>query len=430
METLKIKVSELNEWEQNPRQITDEAFERLKKSIERNPDFLDKRPLLGTKREGKIIVYAGNQRLKAIKSLGWQEVAVIIDEQLSDEKMKEQAMIDNIQWGNLILEKLPILNLRDDFIKLVGINMDLLSEVNEDNFNAEEYIDKITEVQTKEGDLYELGEHKLLCGDATKKNDFEKLMQNELARLIFTDPPYNVNYRSQSGLSYDSKKFGGTGKTIFNDNKSEEDCLLFYTETLKNLYQFSKDDATIYWWFANKNNKINRDAFENSEWYMSQIVIWVKNSMVFSRGTDYHRQYEPCMVGWKKGKKHYKNKKISNLKDVFNLDFIDFEEMFDIWYQRRDNTTQYIHPTQKPVRLSERALKKNSEIGDIVLDAFGGSGSTLIGCQQKGRKARLMELDTKYCDAIVERYCQFLGKNQIIKNGEQIEWKKNEKIQD
>lgn len=418
----KIEISKLNEWEQNPRQIDDQAFERLKKSIERNPDFLEKRPLLVTEREGKLIVYAGNQRLKAVRALGWTDVFCIVDREISDEKMKEQAMIDNQQWGQLVLQKLPELNLNDDFIKLIGINMDLLSDMNEDNFDADKYIEGITKPKTKNGDLYQLGEHRLLCGDSEKEEDFIKLMGGDIARLVFTDPPYNVNYRSQSGLSYDSIKFGGTGGKIFNDNKNNDECLRFYTNVLKNLYKFSSDDCSIYWWFANINNKINREAFENSEWKMSQIIIWIKNNMVFSRGQDYHRQYEPCMFGWKNKQSHYLNKKIRDLKDVFNLDFTDFEEMLDVWYQKKDNTASYIHPTQKPVRLSERALKKNSEVGNIVLDVFGGSGSTLIGCQQKGRKAYLMELNPKYCDAIVERYCQFIGNNKIIKNEEEVIW--------
>jgi DNA modification methylase len=153
---------------------------------------------------------------------------------------------------------------------------------------------------------------------------------------------------------------------------------------------------------------------------MSQIIIWLKENMIFSRGQDYHRMYEPCMVGWKDGHKHYRSSTIRNLKDVFNLDYPSFveqfEELFDVWYQHRDNTAQYIHPTQKPVRLAERALRKNSEKGDIVLDAFGGSGSTLMACEQMGRSCYTIELDPKYCDAIVKRWEQFTGKKAVIES--------------
>ena len=227
-------------------------------------------------------------------------------------------------------------------------------------------------------------------------------------RLIFCDPPYMVDYKSPGGLTYSSTKFGGTGGKIFNDNLSEDDAQVFYTNVLKNLYNFTTEDVSLYWWFANGKMKINRLAWENSGWKMSQVLIWIKNSMVFSHGQDYHRCYEPVMFGWKNEEKHYKNKKYGNFKDVMSMDNIeDFQDQLDIWFERRDPTQEYVHPTQKPVRLAERALRKNSERGDIVIDLFGGSGSTLIGCEQMGRKAYLMELDPKYTDVIIQRWEEF-----------------------
>lgn len=126
--------------------------------------------------------------------------------------------------------------------------------------------------------------------------------------------------------------------------------------------------------------------------------------MVFAAGQDYHRQYEPCLFGWKEGKTHFRNKMYAKFKDVFNLDFTDFVEMFDIWYQKRDVTQDYVHPTQKPIRLCERALRKHSEIGDVVVDLFSGSASTLMGCEQGRRLARVMELDPKYVHAGIKRF--------------------------
>ncbi|MEK6531270.1 MAG: DNA modification methylase [Deltaproteobacteria bacterium] len=198
--------------------------------------------------------------------------------------------------------------------------------------------------------------------------------------------------------------YGGSGGRIFNDNLSDDDCIKLYSDVLKNLYEHTTDDASIYWWFAMENHSLNAEAFKKTKWHISQIIIWLKNSMVISHGQDYHRQYEPCIFGWKKGKNHYRNKNITDLKDIFNLDFDDFIGMLDVWYEKRDNTATYIHPTQKPVRLAERGLKKNSEPGDIVVDLFGGSGSTLMACDQMVRRARLMELDPKYCDVIVKRW--------------------------
>ena len=134
--------------------------------------------------------------------------------------------------------------------------------------------------------------------------------------------------------------------------------------------------------------------------------------MVFSMGADYHRCYEPCLFGWKRGEKHFTNKRIADYKDVFMIDRVDFADLPDVWYQNRDKTADYVHPTQKPVRLSERALRKNSVAGDIVLDAFGGSGSTLIGCEQMDRRCFAMELDPKFCDVIVKRYAAFKGESE------------------
>lgn len=218
-----------------------------------------------------------------------------------------------------------------------------------------------------------------------------------------------VDYHSTKG----GEKQTGTDGAIFNDNLSDVDAREFFVRVLKNLWAVTTDDACIYWWFANANNLINRQAWEDTNWRMSQILVWIKNSMIFSMGQDYHRQYEPCMFGWKNGKTHFRNKIYSNFKDVINLDHQDFVEMFDVWYEKRDAMRDYIHPTQKPVRLCERALKKNSEIGDIVIDLFSGSGSTLIGCAQGGRVCRTMDLDPKFVEAGIRRYLRSYPDAQV-----------------
>jgi site-specific DNA-methyltransferase (adenine-specific) len=141
--------------------------------------------------------------------------------------------------------------------------------------------------------------------------------------------------------------------------------------------------------------------------------------MIFSAGQDYHRMYEPCMFGWKKGNKHFSNKRIANFKDVFSLEVDDFSELLDVWYEKRDNTQEYIHPTQKPVRLADRALRKNSKPGDYVIDLFNGSGSTMMACEQLGRHYLGMELDPKFVDAAIERWEGFTGqKAERIVEGE------------
>lgn len=227
---------------------------------------------------------------------------------------------------------------------------------------------------------------------------------------------------SPNGLSYNSDKYGGTGGRIFNDDKSPEDALIFYKKVLAQLHNFSIDDCSLYWWFASRITDINIQALRESGWHMSQICLWLKNSIIYSPGQLYHRIYEPCMVGWKQGQTHFRNTAFATFSELWTLDIKTFANQLDVWYQKRDNTSKYIHPTQKPVQLAERALKRSSELGDIVLDAFGGSGSTMISCEQLGRKARLIEIDPKYCDAIVTRWCQYKKDPTVIKNGEEIQW--------
>ena len=411
--TEKRKILELIPYKGNPRQLTEQQAKDLTKSLEKFN--LAEIPAINS--NNKIL--AGNQRVKILQLLGRGEEIIDVrmpSRELSLEEESEYLIRSNKNTGEWDFDALASFD--ENLLKDCGFDSTELDRIfdmslTEDDFDSEKEYESITEPFVKYGDIYQLGEDRLMCADAAKEEDVALLMNGSLARMIFTDPPYNVDYKSPGGLTYNSTKFGGTGGKIFNDDKTDEECIKFYTDVLKNLFKFSTPDVTIYWWFANKNNWINRLAFENSGWHMSQIIIWLKNSMVFSRGQDYHRQYEPCMVGWKKKQAHYKNKKISDLKDVFNLDFDDFQEMLDVWYQHRDVTSKYLAPTQKPVRLSERALKKNSERGDIVLDLFGGSGSTLIGCQQLERKCYLMELDPKYAQVCLKRWELFIGKKGV-----------------
>lgn len=307
-----------------------------------------------------------------------------------------------------------------------GLRFDDLRSELKDLFKLDTKEDQAPELpeepKTKRGDVFELGPHRLVCGDCTLTEDVDRLMNNELAQLAFTDPPYNVDYESASGRTYSSPEFGGNGQKIFNDDKSEEDCLEFYFDALRQLYRVTRSDAMIYWWYASRNEHINRQAFIDSNWRLSQKIVWLKNQFIFSPGQEFHRCYEPCIVGWKEGEKHYTNKALANLSDLFSLDHLDFQEQFDIWFERRDATTTYVHPTQKPVRLAERAMKKSSRPNDIVVDFFGGSGSTLISAVQLKRRCFMMELDPKYCDVIVTRYCKYTGNTKITLNGVETDW--------
>lgn len=411
MQTTQQRITSLTFAEYNPRQISKHDFQKLVQSIK---EFGFIEPVVINK--DKTII-GGHMRVRAAKELNMVDIPCV---EVDLPKEKEKALnlaLNRIhgEWDEqklaevlFELEELPELELTGFTESEVAKVLDTVRLAKEDEFDAEKAAAAIKEPVAKQGDLYQLGKHRLFCGDATILESWQKLMGDERANLIFTDPPYNVDYHSQGGVTYSSEKFGGSG-AVFSDNKSDEECTAFYTDVLKNLFAFSTDDAPIYWWFANKNNHINRIAFEQAGWHFSQIIIWLKNSFVFSRGQDYHRVYEPCMFGWKKGQKHFVSKHYGNMSDVFNLNFAEFEEMLDVWYAHRDNTSSYVHPTQRPVKLPERALKRSSKIGSIVVDAFGGSGSTLIACENMNRAAYLMELDPKFVDVIIERWEELTG---------------------
>lgn len=412
-----VPTASLKEYDKNAKVHTDRQVQLIARGIER---FGFNVPIVA---DGGNTIVAGHGRLLAARKLGLVSVPVIRVSDLSEEEVKAYRLADNQLNAmtdvelSLVIEELK--GLDPSLVDLTGYDPDLSLEIEEDDFVP----DLGAETVSKLGDLYELGDHRLLCGDSTKEDDYNKLLGEEKARLIFTDPPYSVDYVSTAGMTYASEKFGGTGGRIFNDNKTPEQALIFYKDILTCMQPISTDDVTIYWWYANTMADTNMRAFKETGWKISQSVIWLKNSLVFSPGQNFHRIFEPCLVGWKEGKAHYKDTLFSNYSELWTIDFKKFEDHLDVWYNKRDNTQKYIHPTQKPVRLAERALKRSSERGDIVLDAFGGSGSTMMACEQLGRKARLMELDPKYVDAIVKRFMDYTKTKEdviIKRNGKVI----------
>ncbi|MHB0998199.1 MAG: DNA methyltransferase [Armatimonadota bacterium] len=417
-----MSLDQLKAHPENPRKHPGQnspEWEGLKKSLEH--DYFD--PIVWNRRNGLLV--SGHLRTKVLIDAGYTEADVSVVDYDDDTHLARMLAANKLQGSNdedalakILFDINDILDIElagftDSEAEAVFHKARISREVKEDGFDAEEALNEIDEPVTKLGDLYILGRHRLICGDATDPGAYNQLLDGRIAQLVFTDPPYNVDYRSPGGLTYSSDKFV-RGGAIFNDNLTDEQYLEFCTKILKNLNSFSTDDASIYWWLAIKHWHINRAAWEAAGWHLSQTLIWLKNSMILSRGQDYHRLYEPCMFGWKKGKAHYRNTRIADMKDVFSLDYDDFkrqfEELFDVWLETRDNTQEYVHPTQKPVRLAERALKKNTRVGDVVIDVFGGSGSTLICCEQMDRVCCSMELDPRYCDVIIRRWEEFTGR--------------------
>ena len=420
MKIIERPIEDIKPYPKNAKQHSEKQIKKVADSIK---EFGWAQPIVVDK-DNTIIV--GHARYIAAQLLGMEKVPVL-ELDLDEEHAKAYRLADNklneSNWDmEIVIEELKSISLQ--MVDLTGFDSNLILETKEDTPD----LAKVGVPRTELGDVYELGPHKLVCGDSTEEITYMKLLGKEKARLIFTDPPYSIDYHSVDrtgkgkGASYHSERFGGTGGRIFNDDKSPEEALDFYKKTLKQLHAFSTDDCTLYWWFAMLLNDINRQALRDNDWYYSQTILWLKNSLVFSFGQLFHRIYEPCMVGWKQGQVCYKNTVFSSLTELWTTGIKTFAEHLDVWYQKRDPTMKYIHPTQKPVQLAERALKRSSEKGDLVLDAFGGSFSTMIACEQLGRVFRGIELDPKYVDAGVSRWVQYSENAEIIKNGQKITW--------
>lgn len=338
-------------------------------------------------------IYEQAQKLglktKVIETDGSELVVVKrTDLQTNDDKRKQLAVMDNSTSDSSEFD-FELLN--DDFeadtLLDWGIDADFKIEQEEKEVIKDE-VPKKVETRCKSGDIWQLGEHRLMCGDSTKVDDVEKLMRGgELADLLITDPPYNVNYE---GRTKDKLN-------IMNDKMSDSNFREFLKDAFLNADTVMKPGAVFYIWHADLEGYNFRGACKDVNWQVRQCLIWNKNQMVMGR-QDYHWKHEPCLYGWKEGSSHLW------ASDRKQTTVIDFNKP-----QRNGE-----HPTMKPVGLFDYQIKNNTKGSDIVLDLFGGSGTTLIACEQNKRKARIMELDPHYCDAIITRWENLTGKKAAL----------------
>ena len=245
--------------------------------------------------------------------------------------------------------------------------------------------------KTKRGNIYKLGNHYLMCGDSTNADDVKKLMNNQLADLIVTDPPYNVNYEG---------KTDGNLK-IMNDNMENDQFYSFLESAFINLYDFIKDGGSIYVFHADTEGLNFRKAMISSGFKLAECLVWVKNAFVMGR-QDYHWKHEPILYGWKPGASHY------FINDRSQSTVLEFDKP-----ARNEE-----HPTMKPIDLIAYLINNSSKKDEIVLDLFGGSGTTIIACEQTNRNAFIMELDPRYCDVIVDRWEKFTNQKAELINEE------------
>jgi DNA modification methylase len=394
----KKKSEDLLPADYNPRKDLkpgDAEYEKLKRSIEQ---FGYVEPVIWNKTTGRVV--GGHQRLKVLMDMGLNEVDCVVIE-MDEEKEKALNIALNKISGEWDTDKLALLiaDLQGgDFdISLTGFEPaeidDLFKEatkdgIKDDDFDVEAELQKPT--VSKSGDLWLLGNHRLYCGDSTKAETYEMLMAGKTANLVVTDPPYNVNYE------------GSAGK-IKNDNMENAAFYQFLFDAFANMEKAMADDASIYVFHADTEGLNFRKAFTEAGFYLSGTCIWKKQSLVLGR-SPYQWQHEPVLFGWKKKGKHqwYTGRKESTIWE------------FDKPKKNGD------HPTMKPVPLIAYPIMNSSMSNCIVLDPFGGSGSTLIACQQTGRICHTIELDEKFCDVIVKRYIEQVGSSEgvsVVRDG-------------
>ena len=381
----------------NARKIPQSAIDKVAGSIK---EFGWRQPIVVDK-EGVIIV--GHTRLKGAMKLGLKEVPIHVADQLTDSQVKAYRLADNrtgqeTGWDDELLSlELKELSELDLDLVLTGFDdkeinqiINQYSDNKEGNIGDDEIPGEI-ETRTSSGDLWLLSNHRLMCGDATNEGDYIILSNNQKADMVFTDPPYNVNYsgRGKNNLG-----------TIQNDNMSNDAFQLFLNDSFNLIDKYIKPLSSLYVCHGDSKTdaKIAFEIVFGKYFKKSSTIIWVKQSAGMG-WQDYRVQHEPILYGWKEGDgKH---------------PFYGGRTKSTIWNINRDNQAKYKHPTQKPLALIEEALKNSSKEEDIILDPFGGSGSTLLACEKTNRKALTLELDPKFCDVIIQRWEDFTGKKAI-----------------
>lgn len=384
MQIIDKKIGEIKPYEKNPRK-NDNAVDAVASSISqfgfKNPIVID----------GNNVIICGHTRYKAAQKLGLDVVPCVVASDLTDEQIKAYRLADNkvaelAEWDiDLLGEELD--GIFDIDMSDFGFD---LSEDEEEIEVIEDEVPEEVEPVAKQGDIWQLGRHRLMCGDSTSIDDVEKLMDGVKADMLLTDPPYNVDYE---GKTKDKLK-------IKNDSMDNDSFRQFLRDAFTSADMVMKEGAVFYIWHADSEGYNFRGACFDIGWKVRQCIIWNKNCMVMGR-QDYQWKHEPCLYGWKDGASH-------------------------LWASDRKQTTVIdmakpvksdLHPTMKPVALFDYQIKNNTKGGDIVLDLFGGSGTTIMACEQNNRIAYSMEFDPHYVDVIIARWEQFTGQKAVLVNG-------------
>jgi DNA modification methylase len=415
MEIKKIKIDLIKPHEKNAKKHPRKQIEQIAASIK---EFGFQQPLVVDK-DGNLIV--GHGRLHAAKLLKLSEVPVVVADSLTAEQVATYRLADNklneSDWDMaLVLEELK--GLSDDMFDLTGFSKDLLLEKNKGDDIYPTDVDNVCNL----GDLWALGRHRLYCGDSTLIDCVAELMGERKADMVFTDPPYNVDYKGANGMKIKNDKF-----------KTNAGFYQFLYDAISNLKMFVSGDVYI----AMSSSELHtlQKAFIDCGGHWSTFIIWVKDNFTLGR-SNYQRQYEPILYGWFDGSTHYWSGK-RNLGDVVQEDIMEEADgtyylkindvQTDIWKFPKPKENK-VHPTMKPVALMERAIINSTLPNGLVLDPFLGSGSTLIACEKTGRTCYGLELDPKYADVIIKRWEDYTGqKAKLLSKNKNYAGKAEEK---
>ena len=387
----------------NPRVIRDQKFRLLKKSIEEDPEMLGLREILLYPYQGKNIIIGGNMRYQALKDLGYTTAIVkILPADFTPEKLRAIVIKDNSGFGEWDWDALA-----DE-------------EAEEDDYNPSDDLEK--PAKSREGDIYALGRHRLICGDSTDPQIIDILCGSTVVDLYLTDPPYNVDYASKNKALNAAEKGNRIQKEIANDRMADGQFREFLNKALNAADRHLKPGGVFYIWHASTKGFNFINAVRDAGWEFKQVLIWNKNNMVLGR-QDYQWKHEPCLYGWKPGAGHYFIDSRSQLT-VYQNEAGEFEpekmtkaELVDLVKKIGQLPTDLIdedkplrsadHPTMKPLKLMGRCVKNSTRPAEVVLDSFGGSGSTLMACEQLGRVCFTVELDPHYVDVIIKRWEEY-----------------------